>query len=280
MNKVWINIKKYVQVSKSGTMAAVVLILIVIAAIFAPQIATADPDKMNLLEALQPVSSKHFFGTDLNGRDIFSRVVYGTRTVFIGTLVVVAISTILGTILGLVSGYKGGAVDNVISRIMDIFSAFPSLLLAFVIVAAFGTGLRNTAVALSIVYVPLMARVVRSVTLVEKNKCYIEAAKSMHFSELRIIFGHILPNCAPVIIVQMTTNMSYSLLELASMSFLGLGVVPPQSDWGAMLSEGTAYIMRSPNTCIASGLAIVLVAVCFNLFGDGLSDFYDDAGSK
>lgn len=280
MNKIIKSIKSYVKTSKIGTMAAIVLIVVILIAIFAPSIATHNPDETNLLNSLKPMSGEYYFGTDLSGRDIFSRVVYGTRTVFLGTIVVVIISTIAGTLLGMISGYYGGIVDNVISRILDIASAFPSLLLAFVIVAALGNGLKNTAIALSVVYIPLMARVVRSVTLVEKNKCYVDAAKSMHFSNRRILFSHILPNCMPMIIVQMTTNMSYSLLDLAAMSYLGLGVVPPQSDWGAMLSEGSAYIMRSPNTCIAAGVAIMLVVVCFNLFGDGLQDFYDPAQRK
>lgn len=280
MSRAMKNIKIYMKTSKSGMVAAIVLIIVILVAIFAPQIATHNPDEINLLEALQPVSANHYLGTDINGRDIFSRVIFGTRTVFLGTIVIVLISTVAGILLGLISGYMGGMTDNIISRIMDIFSAFPSLLLAFVIVAAFGNGLKNTAIALSVVYIPLMARVVRSVTLVEKSKCYVDAARSMNFSTCRIIFSHILPNCIPIIIVQMTTNMSYSLLDLAAMSFLGLGVVPPQSDWGAMLSEGTSYIMRSPNTCIAAGLAIVIVVVSFNIFGDGLQDFYDPATRK
>lgn len=280
MKKVRKNIKSYMKTSKVGTIAAVVILLIVLVAIFAPVIAPYDPDETNLLLSLKPMSAEHWFGTDMNGRDIFSRVIFGTRTVFLGTIVVVAISTVFGVLLGMLSGYFGGMLDNVISRILDIASAFPSLLLAFVIVAAFGNGIRNTAIALSVVYIPLMARVVRSVTLVEKNKCYVEAAKSLHYSDGRILFGHILPNCMPIITVQMTTNMSYSLLDIAAMSYLGLGVVPPQSDWGSMLSEGSAYIMTSPNACIAAGVAIVIVVVCFNLFGDGLQDFFDPSLRK
>lgn len=280
MKKIIKNIKIYAKTSKIGTAAAVILILVIMMAVFAPIIAPHNPDENNLLNSLKPMSKEFLFGTDLSGRCIFSRIVYGTRTVFMGSLVIVAISTVIGVLLGLVSGYCGGIIDNIISRILDIASAFPSLLLAFVIVAALGNGLKNTAIALSVIYIPLMARVVRSVALVEKNKCYVEAARSMHFSGIRILFSHILPNCIPMIIVQMTTNMSYSLLDLAAMSYLGLGVVPPQSDWGAMLSEGSEYIMRSPNTCIAAGLSIMTVVVCFNLFGDGLQDFYDPAQRK
>lgn len=280
MKRIIKGIKNYAKTSKTGAVAAIILILIVIVAVFANKIALYNPDDTNLLLSLKPVSSEHWFGTDMNGRDIFSRVIYGTQTVFVGAIVVVVLSTLFGVLLGMISGYCGGIIDNIISRILDVFSAFPSLLLAFVIVAAFGNGLKNTAIALSVVYIPLMARVVRSVTLVEKSKCYVEAARSMHYSHARILFGHILPNCIPIIIVQMTTNMSYSLLELAGMSYLGLGVVPPQSDWGSMLSEGSAYIMTAPNACIAAGLAIVLVVVCFNLLGDGLQDFFDPSMRK
>jgi len=268
-------IRVFAKTSKIGTIAGIVLILMIFVAVFADKLAPYDPNEINLLKTFEPCSLQHIFGTDISGRDIFSRVIFGTRTVFIGAIVVVGISTFIGVIAGLVSGYFGSVTDSVISRILDVFSAFPSLLLAFVVVAAFGTGLVNTAIALSVVYIPLMARVVRSVTLGQKSQCYVEACRSLHYSDARIIFNHILPNCMPIIVVQATTNMSYSLLDLAAMSFLGLGVVPPQSDWGAMLSEGSKYIIKAPNVCYAAGVAIILCVICFNLLGDGLQEYYD-----
>lgn len=255
--------------------ATLILIVIVLLAIFAPLIAPHDPDQLNLSNSLKGMSRDNFFGTDRQGRDIFSRILFGARTTLLGAVFVVIISNVIGIPLGLISGYYGGKIDNLVMRICDIILAFPALLLAFVIVAVFGRNFTNSVIALGVVYVPMIARLVRSVTLVEKEKIYVEAARAIGISDQSIIFKHILVNCTSPILIQVTIDMAYSVLDLAAMSFLGLGVQPPQADWGYMLSEGREYLMLSPNVTFAAGFAIMITVICFNLFSDGLQVFLD-----
>ncbi|WP_246145445.1 ABC transporter permease [Bacillus rubiinfantis] len=260
--------------------AGVVILIIIFLAVFAPLIAPHDPNKQDLALSLQSASSEYLFGTDKQGRDIFSRVLYGARTTLLGAVFVVGISAVIGVPLGLIAGYFGGRIDNMITRIFDVILAFPALLLAFIIVAVFGRGLENAVIALGIVYVPMIARLVRSVTLVEKEQTYVEAARSLGFSHTRIIFRHILPNCISAIVVQITIDLAYAILDLAAMSFLGLGVQPPTADWGAMLEDGRQYLLISPNTALASGFAIMITVIAFNLFGDGLQQHFDPKQRK
>ncbi|MFE8701571.1 ABC transporter permease [Cytobacillus sp. FJAT-54145] len=260
--------------------AGVVILIIVLLAIFAPLVAPYEPNEQNLSNSLQPASSEHIFGTDKQGRDIFSRVIYGARTTLLGAVFVVGIATVVGVPLGLIAGYYGGKIDNIITRVFDVILAFPALLLAFIIVAVFGRGLENAVIALGIVYIPMIARLVRSVTLVEKEQTYVEAARNLGFSNFRIIFMHILPNCVSPIVVQITIDLAYAILDLAAMSFLGLGVQPPTADWGSMLEEGRQYLLISPNTALASGFAIMITVIAFNLFGDGLQQHFDPKQRK
>lgn len=180
----------------------VIIALIVLMSIFAPIIGPYDPDQMDMLNALQGPSLAHLFGTDQVGRDIFTRLMYGARTTLLSALLVVVISIIIGIPLGVISGYYGGKIDSVIMRAEDVLLAFPALLLAFLFVASFGKGIANAIIALGIVYVPMLSRLTRSLTLMEKNKTYVESARSIGFSDTRIIFRHILPNCIPTIIAQ------------------------------------------------------------------------------
>lgn len=232
----------------------VIIALIVLMSIFAPIIGPYDPDQMDMLNALQGPSLAHLFGTDQVGRDIFTRLMYGARTTLLSALLVVVISIIIGIPLGVISGYYGGKIDSIIMRAEDVLLAFPALLLAFLFVASFGKGIANAIIALGIVYVPMLSRLTRSLTLMEKNKTYVESARSIGFSDTRIIFRHILPNCIPTIIAQLTLDIGYAILDLAAMSFLGLGVQPPTSDWGAMLEEGRQYIQSNPALVFAPGL--------------------------
>lgn len=236
----------------------VIIALIVLMSIFAPIIGPYDPDQMDMLNALQGPSLAHLFGTDQVGRDIFTRLMYGARTTLLSALLVVVISIIIGIPLGVISGYYGGKIDSIIMRAEDVLLAFPALLLAFLFVASFGKGIANAIIALGIVYVPMLSRLTRSLTLMEKNKTYVESARSIGFSDTRIIFRHILPNCIPTIIAQLTLDIGYAILDLAAMSFLGLGVQPPTSDWGAMLEEGRQYIQSNPALVFAPGLAMAL----------------------
>ncbi|MFF2755003.1 ABC transporter permease [Psychrobacillus sp. NPDC058041] len=258
----------------------IVLAIIVLLAVFAPLFAPYEPNAQDLSMSLHSASSEHIFGTDKQGRDIFSRVLFGARTTLLGAVLVVGISSVIGVPLGLIAGYYGGRIDNLITRIFDVILAFPALLLAFIIVAVFGKGLENAVIALGIVYIPMIARLVRSVTLVEKEQTYVEAAKNLGFSNFRIIFRHILPNCVSPIVVQATIDLAYAILDLAAMSFLGLGVQPPTADWGAMLEEGREYLLISPNTALASGFAIMITVISFNLFGDGLQQHFDPKQRK
>jgi peptide/nickel transport system permease protein len=263
-----------------AVIAGVVILVIVSVALFAPFIGPHHPEAQDLANSLKPASSEHWFGTDKQGRDIFSRILYGAQTTLLGAVFVVLISVVIGVPLGILSGYFGGLVDNIIMRLWDILLSFPALLLAFIIVATFGRGFENAVIALGIVYIPMISRIVRSVTLVEKEQSYVEAARALGLSHLRIMFRHILPNTFSPILVQATIDLAYAILDLAALSFLGLGVQPPTADWGSMLAEGREYMLISSNTALASGFAIMLTVIAFNLFGDGLQAHFDPKQRK
>ncbi|RJS58865.1 ABC transporter permease [Bacillus sp. PK3_68] len=266
--------------NKLSVMSGIIIIMIILISLFAPLISPYDPDVQDLSKSLEPASSAHWFGTDMQGRDILSRIIYGTRTTLLGAVFVVLLSVVVGVPLGLISGYFGGKIDNLINRVWDVLLAFPTILLAFIIVATFGRGFENAVIALGIVYVPMIARLVRSVTLVEKEQSYIDAAQALGYSHARIIFRHILPNCLSPIIVQVAIDFAYAIIDLAALSFLGLGVQPPTADWGYMLSEGREYLLISPNTALAAGFSIMITVIAFNLFGDGLQSQLDPKQRK
>lgn len=261
--------------NKTAIISGSLILIIVLIALFAPLLAPHDPDAQDLALSMQPSSADHWFGTDKQGRDIFSRILYGARTTLLGAVFVVMISLVIGVPLGLVSGYFGGRVDSIINRVWDVMLAFPSLLLAFIIVATFGRGFENAIISLGIVYIPMISRIVRSVAMVEKSQSYVEAARTLGYSHTRIIFRHILPNCYSAILVNAMLDLAYAILDLAALSFLGLGVQPPTADWGYMLSEGREYMLISVNTVLASGFSIMVTVIAFNLFGDCLRDYLD-----
>ena len=260
--------------------AGIIIILIVLGALLSPLLSPYDPNAQDLSKSLQKSSVSHIFGTDKQGRDMLSRTLYGARTTLLGALFIVALSALVGIPLGLVSGYYGGRLDSVIMRIWDVLLAFPALLLAFVFVAAFGRGLQNTVIALGIVYMPAISRLTRSLALVEKEQTYVEAAHAVGFSNTRIIFMHIFPNCVSTILAQVTIDLAYAILDLASMSFLGLGVQPPYADWGSMLADGRELLLLSPAQAFVPGLAIIITVISFNLFGDGLQAYFDPGQRK
>ncbi|MDR0554408.1 MAG: ABC transporter permease [Treponema sp.] len=255
------------------TISGAVLFLIIAGCLFAPLICSYGPNEQNLEASLAPPSAAHLLGTDRLGRDLFTRMLYGGRVTLSSALGVVLLSAIIGIPLGLFSGYFGGWFDAAAGRICDVLLSFPTLLLAFVFVSGFGRGLGSAVLALGIVYVPMLMRLVRSLTLVEKNKVYIEAARSIGFSSFRILFLHILPNCASTILVQLTLDIGYAILGLASLSFLGLGVQPPAADWGAMLEEGKNFLMLNPLLSLAPGGITVLSVLSLNLFCDGVQQY-------
>jgi len=249
--------------------------LIILAALLAPWLTGYSPYAQNLGAALLPISHAHLLGTDQYGRDEFTRVLYGTRTALETGFVVVAISLSIGTVWGLISAFYGGWVDMLAMRIADVIMAFPFLLLALMIVAALGPGLQNAEIAIAITYMPVYARLVRSVALGIKSLDFVVAARSSGARDSWILRKHFLPNLMSTLVVQATLNIGTAIINLASLSFLGLGVQPPTADWGYMLADGENYILQAPILVLAPGIAILILVLSCNLIGDGLRDALD-----
>ena len=261
--------------NKIGLIGLTVIVINIVVAILAPVFATHDPLSINLeLMAASP-SAQNWFGTDEYGRDIYSRVIYGSRISLYISLLSVFVATFIGGIIGAVTGYFGGLVDNLIMRFMDALMAFPAILLAIGILAALGPNLYNVVLALGIVYTPRFARLVRGSVLSLREKEYVEASRALGNGDLFIIFRHILPNCMAPIIVQATACLAYAILAEAALSFLGLGAPPPAPSWGNILSEARNFMMDNPMMTVFPGLAITLAVLGFNLFGDALRDVLD-----
>lgn len=261
--------------NKSAVLGMLIVCVIVLTAIFGSFIAPYDPFLPAPLDRLQPPSLKHWCGTDSLGRDIFSRIVHGSRISLLIGLVAVSISLVPGTLLGLVAGYFGRTTDAVIMRCMDVLLAFPAILLAIFIAAILGPNLTNTMIAVGIVYIPHYARIVRSNVLQLKEQLFVQSVRHMGGSHLRTLLGHVLPNTLAPIIVYATLGMGTAVLQAAALGFLGLGAQPPQPEWGAMLAEGRQYIQLAPHVAAFPGLAILLLVLGFNVFGDGLRDVLD-----
>ena len=254
---------------------SVLVVLVILTALLAGAIAPYDPIANNVRAALQPPSAYYPFGTDRYGRDIFSRVVFGSQLSLLVALVSVAVAATSGTLLGLASGFFGGWVDDVIGRVMDVLFSFPALVLAIAVAATLGPGLTNAVIAIAVVYAPLFGRVVRGPVLVERAKDYVEAARALGAGAPRLILRHILPNVLSPLIVQVTLTFSHAILLESYLSFLGLGTQPPYPSWGTMLQEGRTFLETAPWTSIFPGLAIMLAVLAFNLLGDGIRDVLD-----
>jgi peptide/nickel transport system permease protein len=261
--------------NRGAVVGAIILILLVLAGLMAPLITSYDPLEMAPKDRLQPPGPAHWFGTDNFGRDIFARVVYGTRISLPMGLISVGLALSIGLIGGLLSGYYGGWIDASIMRLVDILLAFPGLLLALAIIAALGPSLVNAMLAVGISVSPTYIRVVRATVLSERELSYVDAAHSIGTPSWRIIFRHLLPNTLTPVIVLSTLGVASAILTVAALSFLGLGVKPPTPEWGAMLSEARNYLRPAPWTMTFPGLAIVIAALAINLFGDGLRDALD-----
>lgn len=259
----------------SAVCGLIIVFIIILCAIFAPWIATTDFVSNDLAHRLQPPSMSHYFGTDELGRDIFSRLVFGARI----TLYVVFLTTIIvgpiGLIVGTVSGYIGGWVDTVLMRIVDIFLAFPALILALAFSAALGPGIENASIAISIAAWPPIARLARAETLTIRSSDYVSAVRLQGASALRIILFHVVPMCIPSVVIRLTLNMSGIILTAAGLGFLGLGAQLPSPEWGAMLSTGREFMMTNWWLAAIPGCAILLASLAFNLLGDGLRDILD-----
>ena len=257
-------------------LAGVFVLLLIVVAFIAPWIAPFDAENYFDYDRLnEGPSLVHWFGVDSLGRDIFSRVLVGTRISLIAGFFSVAIGTVIGTVLGLLAGYYEGWWDRITMRVCDVLFAFPGILLAIAVVAIMGSGMSNVIVAVAIFSIPAFARLVRGNTLVLKHQTYIESARSIGASDWTIILRHILPGTVSSIVVYFTMRIGTSIITAASLSFLGLGAQPPTPEWGAMLNEARADMVIAPHVAIFPSLAIFLTVLAFNLLGDGLRDALD-----
>ncbi|STO31063.1 Glutathione transport system permease protein gsiD [Fusobacterium necrogenes] len=273
----WVEVWRRLKRNKMAVLGLIILIILVLLAVFADVIANYDNVviKQNLAHRLQGPSAAHWLGTDEFGRDIFARLVHGTRVSLQVGIVAVGISIVIGGILGAVAGYYGGKLDNTIMRVMDIFLAVPSILLAIAIVSALGPSIINLMLAISISSVPSYARIVRASVLSIRDQEFIEAAKAIGASNTRIIFRHIIPNSLAPVIVQATLGVASAILSTAGLSFIGLGIQPPAPEWGSMLSGGRQYLRYAWWVTTFPGVAIMITILSLNLLGDGLRDALD-----
>lgn len=267
---------------------ATILLFLLVLAVFAPLIAPYGPNEVLLGEGVKPRQPpcihlfgcpddqpQHILGVDGNGRDFFSRVVYGARISLLAGLAAVTFSLLIGTAIGLVAGYYGRWVDNGLMRVMDVLLAFPALLLAIVIVTVMGKGLFNAVIAISIVSIPVYARVVRASVLTVREQEFVAADLALGAGSLRVLWHRILPNCLTPLVVQGTLGVATAVLEVAALSFLGLGIQPPTAEWGSMLAAERNQVFTSPHLVVAPGIMIMLNVLAFNLIGDGFRDALD-----
>ncbi len=261
--------------NKLAAFSALVILLIILMAIFADVIAPYGEAEQDLVNRLQGPSADHWFGTDELGRDVFSRILYGSRLSLIIGIAPTVISMIVGITLGLIAGYYRGVADYWIMRLADVMLAFPSLLLAMVVMYTLGSSTINIFLALALVSWASVARVVRSQTLSLKESEYVEAAKSIGVSDFKIMFRHILPNCIPSLIVLFTLNVPSAILAESSLSYLGIGAQPPAASWGLMVNQSKEFLFTMPWLSLAPSLAIMVVVLAFNFLGDGLRDVLD-----
>ena len=263
--------------SKSTVIGGTIIILLIVCAVFAPLISTHDPYEMDMGKVLlKPGESGHILGTDQYGRDLFTRIIYGARVSLIVGISSVVISMVIGVTIGLVSGYYGGFIDAFFMRIVDIFLSFPVVLLAIALVAALGPGIENVIIAIGFVYWTNYARVVRGNVLSIKEEEFVQAAKTVGSSNFRIIFYNILPNTLSSIIVIATLGIGVAIVSEATLSFLGLGIEPPEASWGWTLAFGMKYIRETAHLSLYPGLAIIITVLGFNLLGDGIRDLTDN----
>lgn len=261
------------SLSRAGGIAAGVIVFLALVAVLGPVIAPQDPNQVNLLAPFAGPSAAHWLGTDDSGRDLLSRLIVGSRTALLGPLLVVTIAGAAGSALAIASAWYGGWLDAVISRALDILFAFPGILLALVVTAIFSPGLTAAVAALSFGYISYIARVVRSEALRQRRLPYIQACEVQGFSAASICLRHMLPNLFPMIVAQVTISFGYAMVDIAALSYLGLGVQPPTPDWGLMVASGQSSIMRGyPEESLYAGFLIVIAVMAFTVLGDRLTE--------
>ncbi|MEA5075169.1 MAG: nickel transporter permease [Coriobacteriia bacterium] len=271
----WLEMWRSLRANRAALVSLVFILALVVIAVIGPYITPYNPIETEMSNALKPPSAEHWFGTDQLGMDIFSRVIAGTRVSLTVGLLAVSIALTIGIVLGAIAGYAGGWLDTVIMRLMDMMLAIPSILLAITLMAALGKGIDKAVIAIGLVSIPEYARIVRGNILSIKENDYIAAAHVVGLSDARIIFRHVLPNALSVIIVRATLGISSAILDTAALGFLGLGVQPPQPEWGDMLGRARGFIFQAPHTLLYPGMAITATVLAFNLLGDGLRDALD-----
>lgn len=260
---------------KSAMVGLVVIVAVILIAVFAPVIAPFDPAQQSWTAVRKPPSWAHWFGTDESGRDLLSRVIYGARASLLAGVVSVSIALSIGVPIGLTAGYRGGMIDALISRVTDAMLACPFLILAIALAAFLGPSLQNAMIAIGITATPVFVRLTRGQVMAVKVEDYIEAARAVGNSGVRIAVRHILPNILPALLVQATLAIATAIIAEASLSFLGLGQQPPAPSWGSMLNTAQRFLINAPWMAVWPGLAIFLVVLSFNLLGDGLRDALD-----
>ena len=257
---------------RGAVVALCFLLFVVLCAIFAPLLAPYDPDAQDLANRLQPFSRDHLLGTDDLGRDVLSRLLYAARVSLVAALQATAVGVVLGVPVGLVAGYVRGWFDNLAGRVADATMSIPALLLALAIVGVLEPNLTSAMIAIGIVYAPRLFRVTRAAAISVREETYVEAARSVGTAPLRIVSGHVLPNVLSPLIVQISLSMGFAILFEASISFLGLGVQPPDASWGSMLGRSTRFFEEAPHLVVVPGVAIILTVLSFNVLGDGIRD--------
>lgn len=271
----WQSFRSVMTQNKAALAGAIIIGIYLLMMLVAPLVAPYDPFEISLEDKLTPPSMEHWMGTDDKGRDILSRILYGSRLSIGVGFASVLFGAFFGITLGLIAGYYGKWVDTVISRLLDVMLAFPGILLALAIISALGPGLINVTIAVGVFSIPLFARIVRGSTMEVKKLEYIDAIRTLGANDFTIIFKHVFPNVLSPIIVQGSMRLATAILSAAGLSFLGLGAQPPSPEWGAMLSSGRDFLFSAPYMAIFPGLMISILVLGFNLFGDGLRDALD-----
>ena len=268
--------KNFFVKNKMFTIFGILALVIVFIAVFAPIVSGGiDPNEGNINDAILPPGNGHLFGTDKMGRDIYARVIYGSRVSLVAAFSVVLLSFVIGIVLGILAGYFRGAVDTIIMRIADMMLAFPGLVLAMAVAGIMGASIRNAIFAIALVTWPKYARLARSLVLKIRDRDYVAAAVVTGSKTPYILIRYMLPNVLPTVVITAATDIGGLMLELAGLSFLGFGAVPPTPEWGLMLSEGRAYMQSAPWLMVFPGLAIFVTVVVFNMLGDSLRDILD-----